>query len=303
MRQPSMSLLVAFAAVFAVSFMAYGQLGGPDGIQIPYQGRLENGGVPANGPHDFRFSIYNDAVGGTSCDTFEVATLVSAGAFAVNIGPVDEGCVRGRDVYLEIEVSADAAAGYSALDGRQRIYAATAASTSGTGDFAVEGDLAVEGAATVGPAYIGEVGANTAGFAHRDAATGTAYALRTNSAGTQTQINVASGGVISFRANNSDVGTLDSSGNLVVSGGLFASGSTGIIKRPEALNLGQTYTAATDGIVTAFANGDLNNPCQIYITVDTPAFAPITHYSFSANAHISLPVPRGSDVRRSAERR
>jgi hypothetical protein len=233
MRQPSMSLLVAFAAVFAVSFMAYGQLGGPDGIQIPYQGRLENGGVPANGPHDFRFSIYNDAVGGTSCDTFEVATLVSAGAFAVNIGPVDEGCVRGRDVYLEIEVSADAAAGYSALDGRQRIYAATAASTSGTGDFAVEGDLAVEGAATVG-------------------------------------------------------------GNLVVSGGLSASGSTGIIKRPEALNLGQIYTAATDGIVTAFANGDLNSPCQIYVTVDTPAAGPITHYSFSANAHISLPVPRGS---------
>lgn len=67
MRRFSSSLAVALAAVFAVSFFAYGELGGADGIVVPYQGRLERGGVAVNGPVTLAFRMYGDGASATPC--------------------------------------------------------------------------------------------------------------------------------------------------------------------------------------------------------------------------------------------
>ena len=61
-RASSLALLAV--TMLGVSFLANAQLGGADGIQIPYQGHLEVDGAPASGPFDFRLSLYNEATGG-----------------------------------------------------------------------------------------------------------------------------------------------------------------------------------------------------------------------------------------------
>ena len=158
MRRKSPTIIIAIALAFVASFVAYAQLGGADGIRIPYSGQLDVGGAPANGPHDFEFSIYNVAVDGTVCDTHTETALVTGGAFAVVLGPVDENCIRGQDVYLEVGVSTDGVGlGYTTLAGRQRIYAATSATTAGSGDFDVTGNVDVGGTVSAGAVSTGAV--------------------------------------------------------------------------------------------------------------------------------------------------
>lgn len=142
------SLGVALLAVFAVSLLARGQLAGPRGIHIPYRGHLEQDGVPFTGELSLQFHVYNEAAGGSPCfSTGWLATSVLEGAFATEIGPVPDGCVIGRPLYLE--VSLDAGGGPRPLTGRQRVVPVVGAVSSGAGDFYVEGRLDMRGALSV----------------------------------------------------------------------------------------------------------------------------------------------------------
>ena len=153
-RASSLALLAV--TMLGVSFLANAQLGGADGIQIPYQGHLEVDGAPASGPFDFRLSLYNEATG-AACTTHEVTTVVASGTFSVVLDDVDPQCVRGRDLYVGVEVSPDANnTAYALLGDRQKIVAATAAVSSGAGDFHVTGALNVAGNATVDGALTAE---------------------------------------------------------------------------------------------------------------------------------------------------
>ncbi len=141
-----------FAFVFVgglltlVSFVALAQLGGTAGVLIPYSGHLELDGEPVDSltPVNFRFTLWDAAAGGSACGSkYSAAGVVRGGRFSVEIGPVNESCVLGKPVFLAVEV--EGAAGYTQLAGRQRVYPAVGALTSGVGDFFVNGTLDVAG--------------------------------------------------------------------------------------------------------------------------------------------------------------
>lgn len=148
-RARVLASLAALAAL--VSVAAFAQLGGSAGILLPYTGHLEKDGVALDSlgvPVQFRFTLWDAPTGGTPCSTqYTHGAVVSDGAFAVQIGPVAELCVVGREIYLSVEVNDGE--DFTALVGRQRVVPALAASTSGAGDFFVSGELGVDGALDV----------------------------------------------------------------------------------------------------------------------------------------------------------
>lgn len=75
--------------------------------EITYQGEVRDGGVPASGPHDFTFRVFDAITGGTQYGPTLCTdnTAVDQGRFTVGLdfGPIYDG----RPKYLEIEVRSD----------------------------------------------------------------------------------------------------------------------------------------------------------------------------------------------------
>ena len=162
-------LLAATAGSFSPP--AHAALGGPNGVVIPYAGKLELDGALVTGLVDFEFGVAPAALQPVpttpvDCRFTLPGISVTNGEFAVSIViPVDkESCVKGKDVHLEVRVAR--AGGTRVLLGKQRVTPVVAAATSGVGDFAVTGALtanttAVTGALTANTAAV--TGALSAG--------------------------------------------------------------------------------------------------------------------------------------------
>lgn len=132
--------------VLAVGMLANAALGGASGVLLPYQGILERNGVGVQSltPLEFRFRLFDAATGGNACPTTYTAMApVLNGRFNAVVGPVSEACVVGKEVHVEVTVVNNGTP--VPLTGRQRVYPALAAMTSGTGDFRVRQDLLVDG--------------------------------------------------------------------------------------------------------------------------------------------------------------
>ncbi len=76
--------------------------------QLPdfiYQGKLEQGGAPANGPYDLTFSLWTEAVGGTQLGTTIVEDdyPVVNGVFSINLA--FPGAFTGNQTYLQVTVN------------------------------------------------------------------------------------------------------------------------------------------------------------------------------------------------------
>ena len=145
-------LLAATAGSFSPP--AHAALGGPNGVVIPYAGKLELDGALVTGLVDFEFGVAPAALQPVpttpvDCRFTLPGISVTNGEFAVSIViPVDkESCVKGKDVHLEVRVAR--AGGTRVLLGKQRVTPVVAAATSGDGDFAVTGALSA-GTTTVG---------------------------------------------------------------------------------------------------------------------------------------------------------
>jgi len=75
------------AAAFVTGAAALSALAGSVGTNFPYQGRLTDGGAPANGEFDIQVLLFNAAVGGTqqgATDTFNNVSVAN-GVFTVNL--------------------------------------------------------------------------------------------------------------------------------------------------------------------------------------------------------------------------
>ena len=144
-------LLAATAGSFSPP--AHAALGGPNGVVIPYAGKLELDGALVTGTVDFQFGVApnaSDAAPTTPVNcVFPLSDVpVTNGEFAVSIviPALRESCVKGKDVHLEVRVArADETLVFL---GKQRVTPVVAAATSGVGDFAVTGVLSA-GATTV----------------------------------------------------------------------------------------------------------------------------------------------------------
>ena len=87
-----------------------------------YQGRLSDGGTPANGSYDLQFALFDSASAGTQIGSKQTAANVpvSAGVFTV---PLDFGAAAlpGADRFLEISVRLAGGGAFTTLSSRQQI--------------------------------------------------------------------------------------------------------------------------------------------------------------------------------------
>lgn len=135
MRTMLVSRLFCFAALLCTSEMLFAQ-----GTTFMYQGRLNDGGTPANGNYDLTFSLYDATTNGNLIGgpLTNAAVPVSGGLFATNIdfGPV----FTGVNYWLSIGVRTNGSTNaFTVLSPRQpllpvpyAIFANTASNLLGT---------------------------------------------------------------------------------------------------------------------------------------------------------------------------
>jgi len=110
------------------------------GAAFTYQGQLLNGGNPANGSYDLRFSLFTVSSGGSLAYGFltNSATAVSNGTFTVTLD-FGGGVFDGTTYWLEIGVRTNGSGAFTALSPRQQltpapyaIFATSSSNLSGT---------------------------------------------------------------------------------------------------------------------------------------------------------------------------
>jgi hypothetical protein len=113
MQLKTFALLLWAAPAFAV----------PVGSAFTYQGRLVDGGNPANGPYDLRFTLFDAGSGGATIGSpVTVADVgVTEGLFTVSLD-FGAGAFRGEARWLEVAVRPGASTGaYTLLGSRQEL--------------------------------------------------------------------------------------------------------------------------------------------------------------------------------------
>jgi hypothetical protein len=115
-------LLAAGAAVLAVAFPGPAGAQTPVGTSFTYQGRLTDAGSPASGNYDFRFTLFDAAVGGAAVGTPVTANgiVVTQGLFAsvLDFGPA---AFAGQGRWVQVEVKPAGGGSYTALTPRQEL--------------------------------------------------------------------------------------------------------------------------------------------------------------------------------------
>src|ERR1035438_6612323 len=128
----TIKLLCLSAAAFTLAGHLV-QAGSPT-TAFTYQGRLFDGGVPANGLYDLQFTNYNAATGGNALGAFTTNAMpVTNGLFtvALDFGAVFDGTPR----WLEISERTNGVGTFATLAPRQLLAAApyaTFAASAGT---------------------------------------------------------------------------------------------------------------------------------------------------------------------------
>ncbi len=124
-KKSAFSILSVLLVILMISGTASARsLDAPLGTGFTYQGNLSDAGVPANGPYDLEFKLYDALSGGS-----QVGSAVSQNDVAVTKGlftvQLDFGNVfDGTPLYLEIGVRAGASVGaYTTLTPRQPLSA------------------------------------------------------------------------------------------------------------------------------------------------------------------------------------
>lgn len=118
--------MTGLCALAMAAGTAMAQPEAPLSTSFTYQGQLKNGGTVINGTADFRFTLYDAAIGGAvvAGPTTVLNVSVTNGLFttAIDFGVA---AFNGDNRYLSIEVRSPAGAGaYAAISGRQLLTAA-----------------------------------------------------------------------------------------------------------------------------------------------------------------------------------
>src|SRR6476619_149431 len=112
------SLFIILTVMLSARAM-FGQTSG-----FTYQGRLTDGGSPANGSYDLQFALFDAASGNNQIgQTLAVSTVpVSGGVFTVTLD-FGASAFTGANRFLEISARPSGAAGFTLLTPRQPITA------------------------------------------------------------------------------------------------------------------------------------------------------------------------------------
>jgi len=134
------SIWAIIAVIFSLLLLSRTAAARPSSASIStsftYQGRLTDGGTPAEGNYDFEFKLYDASSEGNQIGStvIKADVPVTDGLFivALNFGPVFDGSIH----YLEISVRpADSGPAYTVLDPRQPITAAPNAIFAGSASW------------------------------------------------------------------------------------------------------------------------------------------------------------------------
>ncbi len=286
-------MLLLSATTSWVSPPAQAALGGPNGVVIPYAGKLELDGALVTGSVDFKFDVMIDGSTSTVCDSKTIPTVaVTNGEFSVSIGPVLESCVKAKDVHLNIAVRQNGSPTFVFL-GKQRVTPVVAAATSGDGDFAVTGVLSA-GATTVAALTATSAAINgnvTVGSGNVQVNNGTVKVLSSDNNGSTNiaefkSLNQASGVGIGFNTIRA-IGS-----NLNESLRLEGKGTGTVVVADELMIIGDTLTF---GKVTAqsLSVGVVSKSCAALSCTCAAGTALVTGgVSCNAgNAHVNESIP------------
>ena len=219
-------LILCFFALMSLPLSVLGQ-----STAFTYQGRLMDGGAPANGSYDIRFQVYDAVTNGTSIagPVTNLAVGVSNGLFTVTLdfGP---GIFTGAERWLEAGIRTNGALGFNVLWPRQPVTSAP---------YAIQSANATTAVTALTAASAGSVSASNINGSL--ALTQLPALLVTNGAG-----NVLFNGVFSGSGNgitNVNVAGLDAPGLLTWPGNFTFSKTLGVGPQPE-------------GVITTDVNGD-----------------------------------------------
>src|SRR3989442_6634579 len=103
-----------------------------------YQGRLTDGGTPANGNYDLQFTLWDSASGGSQIGSTQAlpAVQVSGGVFTVTLD-FGANAFPGANRFLEISARLSGASAFTLLTPRQQITSTPYAVRSGNASLAV----------------------------------------------------------------------------------------------------------------------------------------------------------------------
>jgi hypothetical protein len=123
---------IAASLIFSLSIAA-------QTTEFSYQGSLRDGGVPASGAFQMRFSLFDAVSGGNQIGSSitDVPVTVAAGAFSVKID-FGSSPFTGADRFLEIAVRHNSGESYSTLTPRQQISSSPYSIKSITADNATD---------------------------------------------------------------------------------------------------------------------------------------------------------------------
>ena len=115
-------LLVAGAVVLAVAIPGPARAQATVGTSFTYQGRLTDAGNPATGSYDFRFTLFDAAVGGAAVGAPVLANgvAVTQGLFA-SVLDFGAPAFAGQARWVQVEVRLAGGGAYTALAPRQEL--------------------------------------------------------------------------------------------------------------------------------------------------------------------------------------
>jgi hypothetical protein len=251
-------LLVALFIILMISSTASASpLKAPNGTGFTYQGKLIDGGVPANGAYDLQFKLYDALSGGAQVGSTltQSSVTVTNGLFTVQL---DFGNVfNGTALYLEIGVALGGSGGpYTTLTPRQPLsptpYALFASNTS------LFNGLNAASFALASHTHWGQTWTGT----------GTGLTLSggsTGISGSGTSIGVHGSSIGTFGVGVSGTGSVSGTGVSGTGGtGVYGSGSTGVYGTGTGTNstgisgtgstgvsgIGSNYGVYGDGVAT-----------------------------------------------------
>lgn len=153
------AVAVLSLSTFTTFYVAQPSICSAQGTAFTYQGRLDDGGTPANGIYDLRFAIY-DSSGGLGVVAGSVtnsSVAISNGLFTVAL---DFGArvFTGEPRWLGIEVRTNGGGAFTILAPRQEITATPYAQLAGAvPDAAITGDMLAPGAVGSAQLAVGAV--------------------------------------------------------------------------------------------------------------------------------------------------
>src|SRR6266581_2312156 len=131
-RRSAYCLLVAFGCAWLLATNASAQT-----TAFTYQGRLTDGGTPANGNYDLQFTLWDSASGGSQIGSTQAlpAVQVSSGVFTVTLD-FGANAFPGANRFLEISARHPSDPSYATLSPRQPITSTPYAVRSGNARLA-----------------------------------------------------------------------------------------------------------------------------------------------------------------------